>query len=71
MCGAGFIAVVSAVDPLVRWSVSWVYRGDVTVSGAAASNSRYGDGPISLHAAIEEAFAEVRETCRAVLAASK
>jgi hypothetical protein len=46
------IAVVSAVDPLLSRLASSLNR-DVTVSGAAALNSRYGDGSISLHAALE------------------
>jgi hypothetical protein len=46
------IAVVSAVDPPVSRLASSLNR-DVTVSGAAALNSRYGDGSISLHAGLE------------------
>jgi hypothetical protein len=45
------IAVVSAVDPPVSRLASSLNR-DVTVSGAAALNSRYGDGSISLHAGL-------------------
>src|SRR3954467_9961518 len=53
------IAVVSAVDPPLSRLASSLNR-DVTVSGAAALNSRYGDGSISLHAALEVKFSEVR-----------
>src|SRR3954451_18460995 len=53
------IAVVSAVDPPVSRLASSLNR-DVTVSGAAALNSRYGDGSISLHAALELRYGEVR-----------
>jgi hypothetical protein len=47
------IAVVSAVDPPVSRLASSSNR-DVTVSGAAALNSRYGDGSISLHAGLDK-----------------